>query len=191
MNRPDYETKLLQNDDEFEQFLGLIKSEGVKSYLEIGLGWGGSLWRVGNCLPSGSRIVAVDKTDTASAHALFREVLGKLKEQGKDGHLILGNSRDEAVVEEVRKHGPFDCVFIDGDHSYEGSMADWVNYGLLGRMVAFHDISWNETWKSKKPGHVVSMGCPQVWNEVKEGRRHREIKLYGAGNYYGIGVVWP
>lgn len=192
MPLPDYETKLLQNAAEFEEFLALLQSEGVRSYLEIGLGWGGSLWRVGNCLPRGSRIVAVDKTWTESAHDLFRDCLYRLTmECGHKCQLILGNSNEQSTVEQVKELGPFDCVFIDGDHSYEGAMADWVNYGPLGRIVAFHDISWNETWKSKVPGRQITMGVPKVWDEAKAGRRSREIKRYGKGNYYGIGVVWP
>lgn len=189
--QPDYETKLLQNPEEFAEFLELLRAEGVRSYLEIGLGWGGSLWRVGNHLPRGSLIVAVDKTPTESAHELFRSCLARLKaERGQDGHLILGNSADQTTVDAVRDLGPFDCVFIDGDHSYEGSEADWLNYGPMGRIVAFHDISWNSTWVSKVPGRVISMGVPRLWEEVKHDYRHRDIRRYGKGNYYGIGVLW-
>lgn len=189
---PGYEEKLLQDRAEHDVFLDLLRAEGVRSYLEIGLGYGGSLWRVGNALPPGSRIIGVDKTPDVDAHHNFQLCTGRLmNDLGQDARLILGNSTDAETIELAKSRGPFDCVFIDGDHSYEGVKADWDNYGPLGRLVAFHDISWNETWVSKVPGRVTQpMGVPKLWDEIKTDYRHREIKLYHRKNYYGIGVLW-
>jgi predicted O-methyltransferase YrrM len=191
MIKPDYETKLLQDRAEYEEFLAILKAEGVRSYLEIGLGWGGSLWRIGNSLPVGSRIVGVDRTPDIQAHNNLGECVSELIDRGYDASLILGDSTDQSTIETVREFAPFDCVFIDGDHSYEGVKSDWVNYGPMGRVVAFHDIGWNETWVSKVPGRVTApMGVPKLWDEIKGEYRHREIKLYRKKNYYGIGVLW-
>lgn len=185
--KPDHETNLLQDRAEHDAFLDLIRAEGVRSYLEIGLGWGGSLWRVGNVLPKGSRIVGLDRAPNLETRENIRRFLAEFS----DGHLIVGDSTDPATVEKAKALGPFDCVFIDGDHSYAGVKADWENYGPLGRIVAFHDISWNETWVSKVPGRVTQpMGVPKLWDEIKAGYRHREIRLYKRQNYYGIGVLW-
>ena len=62
----------------------------------------------------------------------------------------------------------------------------------MGRMVAFHDIAWNSTWKSRVPGRTNEpFGVPVLWAKLKEQYRHTEIKLRGnRQNYYGIGVLW-
>lgn len=187
-----YETQLLQDLAEHDAFIRLLKDQRVRSYLEIGLGWGGSLWRVGNALPPRSRIVGLDLAPNPDTRNELREMMARFELlHGHDAHLIVGDSTDPATVAAAEELAPFDCVFIDGNHSYDGVKADWTNYGGLGRIIAFHDISWNETWRSKVPGRVTQpMGVPTLWNELKAGYAHEEIRLYKRQNYYGIGVLW-
>ena len=65
------------------------------------------------------------------------------------------DSQDPATIEAVGECGPFDFVFIDGDHTYDGVRADWLAYSPLvrsGGLVAFHD-----TWPNgdrHEPGVV-------------------------------------
>lgn len=187
-----YRTKLLQNVSEHDQFLSILKEENVRSYMEIGSMYGGSLWRVANALPKGSRVVSVDyMVDTPEAQPHLKACVEELKEIGYDAHLILGDSAAPETIESVRALGPFDCVFIDGAHTLEAVTSDWKNYGPMGRIAALHDISWNDTWKSAVPGRVSKpMGVPQLWDELKAKHRHKEIRLQQPSNYYGIGVLW-
>lgn len=187
-----YRTKLLQHAGEHEQFIGILKKEYVRSYLEIGSMYGGSLWRVANALPKGSRVVSVDAMlDTPEAQPHLEECVKELSCAGYDAQFILGDSAVGETVEKVRQIGPFNCVFIDGAHTLDAVTADWNNYGPMGRIVAFHDIAWNDTWRSSVPGRPFkAMGVPAFWNSIKHLYRHVEIKLHGPGNYYGIGVLW-
>ena len=187
-----YRTKLLQHYGEHEKFTSLLKSENVRSYMEIGSMYGGSLWRVANALPKGSRIVSLDyPIDTPDALPHLEGCVHDLIESGYDAHLIVGNSADPDIVERAKALGPFDCVFIDGSHYEKGVRADWANYGGMGRIIAFHDIAWNSTWKSNVPGRTPKvLGVPDLWNELKPKYRHKEIKHHMPSNYYGIGVLW-
>jgi predicted O-methyltransferase YrrM len=75
--------------------------------------------------------------------------------------------------------GPFDLVFIDGDHRYEGVKADWENYGRLGKVVVFHDIV-------RHPDGARN--APQVWRlwQELEGNKSQFI---GPDSLMGLGVV--
>ena len=185
-----YETFLLQDQSEFTLFLALIKSEGVRSFLEIGSKHGGSFWRISNSLLSGSRVVSVDlphgDTSFKESEPHLRACVDALKKKGYDAHLFIGDSTDAGVVERVRRLDPFDLVFIDANHTEPYVWNDWHNYGPMSRkMVAFHDIGHvNLPHKTKK----MPIDVPKVWNKIKHLYRHKEIRFCPASN--GIGILW-
>lgn len=174
------EFRSLQDEAELSVFIDLLRINDVRSYLEIGSKFGGSLWSVANALPKGSRIVSVDLNVNGSN--LLR-CIGALKVGGYDAHLIVGNSMDVRTIAAAEALAPFDCVFIDGDHKPAAVMADWENYGPMARIVALHDIGWTKPTKNGKTVEV-----PKVWNKIKAGYRHEEICRTGDEN--GIGVLW-
>lgn len=187
-----YQSRVLQNAREFDEFLSLIQREDVRSYLEIGSMYGGSLWRVASAMPRGSRLVSCDyAVDTPEALPSLKECVSHLTRSGYDAHLIVGDSMAPKTVELVAALGPFDMILIDGAHTLEAVNADWQNYGPMARIVAFHDIAWNETWRSSVPGRPFkAMGVPTLWNDLKPLYRHEEIKFQHPSNYYGLGVLW-
>jgi cephalosporin hydroxylase len=160
---------------EIRAFADLIKQEGAKSYLEIGSKYGGSLWGIlSNVEPM--RVVSVDLQ--VHGDALFDCVCDLLYLR-HEITLIRGNSRDAAVIEQVYSRGPYDVVYIDGDHSLEGVTADWIHYGPMGKMVAFHDIADQH-----------GMEVPKLWAELKPRYRHKEIIMDSGRCNYGIGILW-
>lgn len=190
---PLYETKVYQDMREHDAFIALLREEKVRSYLEIGLGVGGSLWRIANTLPQGSRVVGIDLH--ISKHPVNQAEIGhaitRLNQRGYDAHLIVGDSTAPDVIAQARALAPFDAIFIDGSHTYEGVKADWENYGPMGRVIAFHDIAYNDTWKSAKPGKTPNpIFVPLLWHDIKLDYRHRELCFNAQHNYYGIGVLW-
>lgn len=182
-----YETFVLQHPRELEEFLFLLRRERVTSYLEIGSKFGGLLWKVGNALAPGSRIVSIDLPwgdgSFKQSHPWLEKCVAALQSKGYDARHLIGDSHDEISVAFADRLGPFDCVMIDGDHTAAGVRADWENYGRLGRMVCFHDIGWLPR-ESKKPPIEV----PLFWNELKTSYRHLEIRHDERDN--GIGVLW-
>jgi predicted O-methyltransferase YrrM len=191
---PRYMLPPLQEPREFDAFIKILKDEKVKSYLEIGSMYGASLWKVATQLPKGSLIVSIDPmTDRHEARESLQGCISELIKKGYDAHWIFGDSMDWETVAIARKYSPFDALFIDGNHTPEYVMSDWIKYGPMARIVAFHDINWNSTWLSKKDGKPVPehlMGAPKIWEQIKNGHRFREFKLHPPQNYYGIGVLW-
>ena len=140
-------TQMLQDEREITALVDLIGREGALSYLEIGAKFGGSLRRVAEAMPAGSRIVAVDmpkgtKAWPESSNSL-QTVINDLVAKGYDARVIWADSQSLETVERVRRLGPFDAMLIDADHRLPGVTKDWQNYGpMASGLVAFHDIAW-------------------------------------------------
>jgi predicted O-methyltransferase YrrM len=183
-------TGILQDEAEISAFADLVRSEGVRSYLEIGSKFGGSLKRVADVMPVGSRIVSVDLPKGTKAwvqsEPSLRGVIDGLKKDGYDAHLIWGNSQDAKVIDRVRNLGPYDCILIDADHRLPGVTADWDNYASMGSIIAFHDIAWRRApeWAGTR------IDVPEIWNQLKAGYRHKEFIMCPTGKNNGIGVLW-
>lgn len=182
----------LQDREEFNAFCQLMVSEKVRSYLEIGAHSGGSIEFAATVLPKGSRIVAVDKPWKPSKENLLRQVMRRLTQSGFDAHLIIGDSTDPQIIAAARRLGPYDAVFIDGDHRVPYIKSDWENYGVIGRIVGFHDIARDMPKDQHGGPHEVA----SFWQEFKSGRRHVEFISDNTRMRaipvaaYGIGVVW-
>jgi len=190
------ETYMLQDRSEILELATLLRNEGVKSYLEIGCKFGGSLWTIANKLPQGSTIVALDlpqgDKSFKDTEPHLRECVDALRKRGYHASLIIGDSTDPEVVEDVYKLGPFDACFIDANHTREYVKKDWANYGKICKLVAFHDINFHRP--GGLPPHKKPIEVREVWDEIKKDYRHKEIIRGGlnkdGGRDNGIGVLW-
>jgi cephalosporin hydroxylase len=185
-----YERVALQDRGELGSFVGLLMKEKVKSYLEIGSKFGGSLWTIATSLPKGSRIVSVDLPhgDTSFKENLphLQDCVARLRKMGYDSHLFVGDSTNPEIVAKVKELSPFDVCLIDANHTEPFVRKDWANYGPMCRMVAFHDISWKLEDRSTKK---MPIDVPIVWAELKQQYpKHVEYKYNRRDN--GIGVLW-
>lgn len=182
---------MLQVEAEIDALADLFAAEGVRSFLEIGSKFGGSLARIATRLPAGARIVAVDMPAGTVAwpqsEAELKATVARLRLQGFDAHLVWGDSTAQGVIDQVRALGPFDAVFIDANHTLPFVEKDWANYGPMCRMVAFHDIAWQRApeWKEGK-----RIDVPVFWERIKQSHCHAEFKFCPTGKNNGIGVLW-
>lgn len=187
-----YKTNCSQVESEFQALLDILKREKVTRFLEIGSRFGGSLWRIANALPRGSRIVSCDSGKgmggrKPGAMSSLEQCVAQLNRDGYDAHLVVGHSQRANTVAAVNKLGPFDAVFIDGDHEYAGAKKDWENYGTCARVVAFHDVGWQ---KPEGYDNSKMVEVPRLWEELKTGYRHEEFIDRSTGFNMGIGVLW-
>jgi predicted O-methyltransferase YrrM len=182
--------KMLQHEAEIAAFVEVLVGAGVRSYLEVGSKFGGSLWRVGSVLPPKSRIVSIDLGSSGpEAEKSLTGCVAELRAKGHDAHLLWGDSTAPSVVNAVKNLGPFDAAFIDANHTEPYVRRDYANYSPLATMlIAFHDIAWHRPAGTKVGYHPIQV--PKVWAELREGHEHTEIKLDPTGRDNGIGILW-
>lgn len=170
-----------QDKKELKQMLDIVK--GKTSVLEVGSNFGGTFYRMSEVVAPKSLMVSVDwpVDETPKSLEPVESLKMNCKRISMMGHhveLFIGDSHANDTVQRVEEFAPFDFVFIDGDHSYEGVKADWMNYGPMGKIVGFHDIA----------GPVE--GCVRLWNELKAEGKYRLEELITPGSGMGIGIVY-
>lgn len=182
--------KAKQHIGELRDFVALLQEQKVRSYLEIGSCYGGSLWWVGSSLPAGMCMVAVDKPKDAGMQQSLQSCAKALQQRHKVT-VLFGDSTHDTIIARARALGPFDALFIDANHAREYVEKDWNNYGPLARIVCFHDISWKRDarWRLKHPEHA-RVDVPQFWDMLKRHYTYIEIKRDPTGNNNGIGMLW-
>lgn len=170
-----------QNPFELDQLVAVFDQLNPARVLEIGAWHGGTLryW-----IGEGRRVVVID--DEMRRADDWRRWAA---DEGCSLRLLQGMSQDELVIDQARELGPYDFVFVDGDHSYSGVSGDWHNYRPMvadGGVFVFHDVLYRPAY-----------GVHQVWAAIKqqEGSRYMEIAhnatTPGSEGPCGIGLVWP
>jgi predicted O-methyltransferase YrrM len=156
----------MQTPEEIEWFWERIR--GKSSLLEIGSYGGGSLYRWSQVLSPGAKLRSID---IAVSDSLLKVIL-KLRELGFDADCLSADSKSSEAIAWAKQSSPYDVIFIDGDHSYEGVKADWENYRDMGNLIGFHDI------------HGGAWGCIHLWSEIKTPTSDEHLVSNGIGVIY-------
>lgn len=122
----------------------LLNMPKRKIVLEIGLGYFGSthfLWRA---MFDKAATIEYQKERILSFGESMRKFYGRWMLDDGKSVFFFGKSNEAETLKKVYDffEGGIDLLFIDGDHRYEGVMADWLLYHNLvrdGGIVAFHD----------------------------------------------------
>ena len=176
-----------QYEPEYTRMLEIYAALKPRRVLEIGVRHGGTLYQWMKHAPPGCEIAAVDLPDTVWGNASFRTSFAPDTWQEWADRLgvkltaIRGDSHNPAVIAQANALGPFDFVFIDGDHSYNGVKQDFEEYAS-GGVIALHDIYPDSTDNTIK--------VFDFWAEIKGCYKTMELSSEDDQDGRGIGVVW-
>lgn len=173
-----------QNPAEFQRML--VWASGANSLLEIGCRYGADLLELVKVMGGrNKRVVAIDLPGGPwgypDSEAELRAAIATLQKGGYDAHLFIGKSQDAAIRAAVKKLGPFDFTFIDGDHRYSMVKQDWEFYGPMSKKVVFHDIQPPFTKGN------AELGVYKLWNELKD--REDAQSFIAPGSPMGVACI--
>lgn len=140
-----------QHPKQFSRYLVQLSALPIKSYLEIGVKYGGTFVITVEYLSlfqSFERALGVD--------ANFCPSLVKYAHRNPKAQWLQVNTREDLFRTRVESSGGYDLVLIDGDHAEDGCRKDFEIVKPYANVVVFHDIVNEYT-----PGPGV------VWREVK------------------------
>ncbi len=171
-----------QVQSELDDFIALCNELQPESYLEVGARDGIALRYFVERVPTIKRVAVVDlpgaKWGRDGSEAQLRDNVAALTDV--ECTLHIGDSTDPRIIAAASEHS-YDVVFIDADHTYEGVLSDYENYGPLANMIlAMHDIN--------HPPDSSAYGPTRLWNEV---RGPEDVALIDvADSRKGIGVIY-
>jgi hypothetical protein len=148
-----------------------------RSVLEIGSGPGGMFAHLVTNIEKGSVARAISLPRFQPEADSLRLCIAQLRAWDFNVGWFNGDSSSAEAMAWAKAAGPYDLVFIDGDHTAEAVRLDWENYSPMAtKFVAFHDID--------HIGDDVGV----VWAELKsEGYVTDEIISHPG--FRGLGVV--
>jgi len=181
----------IQQRSEISGLLEILRQNPPKYVCEIGTATGGTLFLLTQVCRPDALLLSVDlglSFERCLVHARFAS-------RGQKIVSVRGDSSAPETLGRVRsllRGHPLDLLFIDGDHSYEGVQADFLNYSPLvrpGGLIVLHDIVPDfGTRYGKSTGHYTG-GVPVFWEEIKPQLRTSEFIEDPGQDGFGIGIV--
>jgi hypothetical protein len=167
---------------QFAGYLAYLSTKKIESYLEIGVRHGGTFIITCEYLKRFNplqRMIAVDPFP-GLALAAYQQLEPRVEHVAAFSHSFAGRTAITSME--------WDHILIDGDHSEEGCMTDYLLVKDRAKRVAFHDIV-----------SYTNPGVVKVWDAIKkitpfsrifeQTQQYEEIYSNNRQKLMGLGVV--
>ena len=166
---------ILQVPSEFVDFCHFISDKRYDTAVEVGVAMGRSSFIIAALLYRNNKELTydmIDIVDNIRDFDRFAQLIPALRKQ------IPNTSNDFSGK-------AYDFCFIDGDHSYDGVMADWNNLGKHAKkMTVFHDIYGHEY-------DEYGGGTVKAWQDIASATSDSEHIVFSKypDKWMGIGII--
>lgn len=169
---------------QFSQYLAQIAQLNVRSYLEIGVRYGGTFIITVEYLQRFNQLKHAVGVDVCEC-----PTLDKYKNMNSVAEFVQCSSRSKEFQDILENNGTFDLIFIDGDHSEQGCWDDFQLVKDKANICVFHDIV-NE----------VCIGVSKVWQRLKKeyaddyvfceyAQQYDSVKNNFGSSFLGLGMI--
>ena len=172
--------ELQQNPKEYSQLLKWFQGKNFESYLELGVGRGGSFLLNVMFQTNLKKAVCVDNSEywKDNQQKSIQDKVDWLKSNTNTSIEFYDQSTDDYFADYIIAPKR-DCIFIDAGHDYDSVKKDFDNALeciIEGGFIIFHDIA--------------STSCPgvqRIWREASA--KYRTEATFVHGSNCGIGIV--
>jgi len=180
---------ITQVRSEIAALVECLQSLAPRTVVEIGTHKGGNSFLFCHALPSVQRVIGVDLCVQNAAKLIY------FAGPGQDYRALHGDSQTpkmrNRVIQKLFRR-PLDFLFIDGDHSYQGVVADFSLYAPLvrsGGMIALHDIVPDHRTRHGRPTGCYAGDVWCFWDELKQRYDYEELIEDTGQDGFGIGLI--
>lgn len=181
-----YAIGTIQVYDEFLDAINFVIDKNINSFIEIGTDAGGTFYAWTCCSTPGLRVsIDIPHGNYGRGTDVFSETNRNAILSGYPGecYFIAGSSHDTEVINTLTgKLGGrlVDFLFIDGDHTEEGVVQDFLNYKKFvkdGGWIGFHDIKQSEF-------HIAN-NCrvDLLWSNLRGNKIEFINRSYSSGGF--------
>lgn len=139
-------------------------ASGRKRLAEIGVWHGVTTRRLRNAMAPDATLFAIDPYPPGRLGFSMQRIIAGGEVLGvSKGIVYLIRETGADAARKLAGSAPFDFVFLDGDHSYEGLKADWAGWKPLlarGGVIALHDS------RSTPDGWIAGAGSVEFTSKV-------------------------
>lgn len=134
---------------ELASLIATLQTRRPRAVVEIGTDRGGTFWLWCQLAAPNAVLVSIDMPGGDYGVGYTSEDAQRFRgwrQPDQEVHFLLKDSHDPATkleLQRVLNSRPVDLLFLDGDHTYEGTSQDFAMYAPLvgtGGAIVFHDI---------------------------------------------------